>query len=86
MTARSGTPTAEGVRRGTQRHIPVLLPEVLAALAPQAGERFIDGTFGAGGYTRRLLRQPRVRVLAIDRDPAAIAAGRGPGRGERRAG
>jgi 16S rRNA (cytosine1402-N4)-methyltransferase len=55
----------------------VLLPEVLAALAPQAGERFIDGTFGAGGYTAALLdAAPGVRVLAIDRDSAAVAAGR----------
>jgi 16S rRNA (cytosine1402-N4)-methyltransferase len=60
-----------------QRHVPVLLPEVLAALAPQRGERFIDGTFGAGGYTAALLEgAPEVRVLAIDRDPTAIAAGR----------
>ncbi|MFZ1101883.1 MAG: 16S rRNA (cytosine(1402)-N(4))-methyltransferase RsmH, partial [Hyphomicrobiaceae bacterium] len=77
MTARSGTPTAEGDRRGTRRHVPVLLPEVLAALAPQVGERFIDGTFGAGGYTAALIdAAPDVRVLAIDRDRTAIAAGR----------
>ena len=76
MTARSGPPTAKGGRRGTQRHIPVLLPEVLAALAPQPGERFIDGTFGAGGYTSALLdAAPDIRVLAIDRDPTAVAAG-----------
>jgi 16S rRNA (cytosine1402-N4)-methyltransferase len=55
----------------------VLLPEVLAALAPQAGERLIDGTFGAGGYTAALLDAGQdVRVLAIDRDPTAVAAGR----------
>jgi 16S rRNA (cytosine1402-N4)-methyltransferase len=55
----------------------VLLPEVLQALAPQAGERCIDGTFGAGGYSAALLEAaPGVRVLGIDRDPAAIAAGR----------
>jgi 16S rRNA (cytosine1402-N4)-methyltransferase len=77
MTARGGTPSAEGDRRGTQRHVPVLLLEVLAALAPQPGERFIDGTFGAGGYTTALLDAAAgVQVLAIDRDPAAIAAGR----------
>jgi 16S rRNA (cytosine1402-N4)-methyltransferase len=76
MKARSGTPTAEGVRRGTQRHVPVLLPEVLAALAPQASDTFIDGTFGAGGYTAAILRAGTgTRVLGIDRDPSAIAAG-----------
>ena len=63
-------------RRGTQRHIPVLLPEILGALAPGPGETFIDATFGAGGYTAALLRAgARTQVLAIDRDPTAIAAG-----------
>jgi 16S rRNA (cytosine1402-N4)-methyltransferase len=77
MTHSSGTSSPEGSRKGTRAHIPVLLPEVLAALAPQAGERFIDGTFGAGGYTAALLDAAAdVRVLAIDRDPAAVAAGR----------
>ena len=38
MTARGGTPTAEGGRRGTRSHVPVLLPEVLQALAAQPGE------------------------------------------------
>jgi 16S rRNA (cytosine1402-N4)-methyltransferase len=55
----------------------VLLREVLAALAPLPGERFIDGTFGAGGYTAALLEASTgVQVLAVDRDSAAIAAGR----------
>lgn len=77
MTARRGTPSAEGSRRGTWRHFPVLLPEVLAALAPQANARCIDATFGAGGYSAALLdAAPGVCVLAIDRDPAAVAAGR----------
>lgn len=55
-------------------HIPVLLDEVVAALAPRAGETHIDGTFGAGGYSRALLASG-ARVIAIDRDPDAIAAG-----------
>ncbi len=57
------------------RHIPVLLSEVLAALSPIDGGVFIDGTFGAGGYTRALIDGGATRVLAIDRDPAAIAGG-----------
>jgi 16S rRNA (cytosine1402-N4)-methyltransferase len=57
------------------RHIPVLLDEVIAALQPAAGQRIIDGTFGAGGYTRRIL-EAGADVTAIDRDPSAIEAGR----------
>jgi len=72
MTARS--PTAEGSRGETRAHVPVLLAEVLAALAPQANHRCIDATFGAGGYSTALL-DAGARVLAIDRDPAAVAAG-----------
>ncbi len=56
-------------------HIPVLLDEVLAALAPERGETMVDATFGAGGYTRALLGAG-VQVFAFDRDPDAIAAGR----------
>ena len=57
-------------------HIPVLLNVVVAALAPQPGGVIIDATFGAGGYTRRLL-DAGVCVHAFDRDPAAIAGGAG---------
>ena len=57
-------------------HIPVLLDEVLAALSPEPGETMVDGTFGAGGYTLALLKSG-ARVIAFDRDPDAIAAGRG---------
>jgi 16S rRNA (cytosine1402-N4)-methyltransferase len=55
-------------------HIPVLLEEVLEALAPQPGDVMVDATFGAGGYTRRLL-DAGATVHAFDRDPDAIAAG-----------
>ena len=48
-----GTRPAEGAPRGTVRHVPVLLPASAAARwRRQAGERYIDGTFGAGGYSR----------------------------------
>ena len=56
-------------------HIPVLLDEVISALAPQPGDVIIDATFGAGGYTRALL-EAGATVHAFDRDPDAIAAGR----------
>ena len=57
-------------------HTPVLLDEVIAALNPQPGDVLVDATFGAGGYTRRLL-DAGATVHAIDRDPDAIAAGQG---------
>ncbi|MBB4858459.1 16S rRNA (cytosine1402-N4)-methyltransferase [Novosphingobium chloroacetimidivorans] len=57
-------------------HIPVLLEEVVAALRPAPGAVIVDATFGAGGYTRRLL-DAGATVHAFDRDPDAIAAARG---------
>ncbi|PTQ11468.1 16S rRNA (cytosine(1402)-N(4))-methyltransferase [Sphingomonas oleivorans] len=57
------------------RHIPVLLEEVLAGLAIAEGETHVDGTFGAGGYTRAILGRGAARVFAFDRDPDAIAEG-----------
>ena len=56
------------------RHAPVLCDEVVAALHPVAGETHIDGTFGAGGYTTAILASG-ADVVAIDRDPDAIADG-----------
>lgn len=60
---------------GLAGHVPVLLEEAIAFLEPVAGGSFIDGTFGGGGYSRALLAQG-ARVLAIDRDGEALAAGR----------
>jgi 16S rRNA (cytosine1402-N4)-methyltransferase len=54
-----------------------MLPDVLDALKPIAGETYIDGTFGAGGYTRAILEAADAHVVAFDRDPTAIAAGAG---------
>ena len=57
-------------------HIPVLLRPLLAAIAPVTG-LWLDGTFGAGGYTRGLLAAGADRVIGVDRDPLAfdMAAG-----------
>ena len=52
-------------------HIPVLKDEVLAALSPQDNELYIDGTLGAGGYTRAILDAAKCSVIGIDQDPQA---------------
>jgi len=56
-------------------HVPVLLDEVIAALDAAPGETHVDGTFGAGGYTRAILSKGAARVFAFDRDPEAIQCG-----------
>jgi 16S rRNA (cytosine1402-N4)-methyltransferase len=57
------------------RHKPVMLREVLQVLAPRDGGIYVDGTFGAGGYSRALLDAANCSVWGVDRDPDAIAAG-----------
>jgi 16S rRNA (cytosine1402-N4)-methyltransferase len=54
-------------------HQPVLLTEVVTALAPRDGAIYVDGTFGAGGYSRAILDAANCTVFAIDRDPDAVA-------------
>jgi len=56
-------------------HVPVLLNEVIAALQPRAGQMFFDGTAGGGGHSEALL-QAGARVIASDRDTAALAHSR----------
>ncbi len=52
-----------------QKHIPVMLQEVLVALKPQKGEVYVDATFGNGGYTKAILEAANCKVIALDRDP-----------------
>ena len=56
-------------------HVPVMMREVVDALQPRDGGRYVDGTFGGGGYTTAMLDRADCQVIAIDRDPDAIAAG-----------
>lgn len=69
MTRNTATPNAE---RG---HVPVMVAEMLEALAPHAGGLYVDGTFGAGGYSRAILAAAACQVIGIDRDADAIARG-----------
>lgn len=70
--------TDHGVERditinGPVRHVPVLLAEVLKAIEPKEGGIYVDGTFGAGGYSTAILEAAPCRLIGIDRDPDAIA-------------
>ncbi len=64
-----GKPSLPEAEAADGPHVPVLLDEVLAALSPEAGSRIVDGTFGAGGYSRALLNAG-AQVIGIDRDPS----------------
>lgn len=70
----TGADGAGDIAGGLVRHVPVLLNEVITALSPASGETILDGTFGAGGYSKALL-EAGANVIALDRDPAAIAGG-----------
>jgi 16S rRNA (cytosine1402-N4)-methyltransferase len=63
----------EALAAASRDHVPVLLDEVVAAIAPRDGDTIIDGTFGAGGYSRALLAAAQCRVIGVDRDPDALA-------------
>ncbi len=56
-------------------HLPVLADEAVSYLNPLPGKIYLDGTFGGGGYARKILEAADCQVFAIDRDPAAVARG-----------
>jgi 16S rRNA (cytosine1402-N4)-methyltransferase len=68
---------SNAVAGGLARHIPVLGRRAVDLLGVRDGGRYVDATFGGGGYTREILGTPGARVLGIDRDQAAIAQGAG---------
>ena len=72
-TATPGAPTPDATV-----HRPVLLHPLIESLQPRPGQTYIDGTLGAGGYVAAFLERvrPGGRVLAIDRDPAAVESAR----------
>jgi len=72
MTAGGGGSAVAG---GPALHIPVLGTPALEFLNVRDGGVYVDGTFGAGGYTRAILGQANCRVIGIDRDQTAIALG-----------
>ena len=78
--------TPQDMGSHVSEHVPVMLEEVVGALAPRPGGRYVDCTFGRGGHTRAVLDRigPEGRVLAIDRDPQAVAVARELARSDRR--
>ncbi|MCP4936884.1 MAG: 16S rRNA (cytosine(1402)-N(4))-methyltransferase RsmH [bacterium] len=64
-------PSEPGANSGPAGHVPVLLSSVLEALQPKNGEIYVDGTFGAGGYSRAILDAADCQLIAIDCDPVA---------------
>ncbi len=68
--------TSQAPKHAKGSHEPVMLKEVLACLAPQDGETYVDCTFGAGGYSKAILASADCQVIGIDQDPNAIAAGK----------
>jgi 16S rRNA (cytosine1402-N4)-methyltransferase len=79
MTAPTREPVADTRHGGGGGHMPVLLEEAMAWLAPKPGGRYCDATLGAGGHSQALLERsaPDGRVVGLDRDPAALATAAG---------
>jgi 16S rRNA (cytosine1402-N4)-methyltransferase len=78
MTMGSGGDAVAGgdaIAGGSSRHVPVLARPAIELLNARAGGVFVDGTFGAGGYSRAMLEVAGAQVIGIDRDRTAVAGG-----------
>ncbi len=73
MTPEARAAADAALNEASAHHIPVLCAEVIEALDPSAGDVILDGTFGAGGYSRALLDAADCHVIGLDRDPDALA-------------
>jgi 16S rRNA (cytosine1402-N4)-methyltransferase len=69
----TGSGSGSAVAGGLARHIPVLGRRAVEYLAVRDGGIYLDTTFGAGGYSRAILDAASCNVIAIDRDPGALA-------------
>ena len=72
MTPEARAAADAALAEAAAHHIPVLCSEVVEALEPSAGDVILDGTFGAGGYSRALLDAADCHVIGLDRDPDAL--------------
>jgi len=76
MTTQDATPTFNPPEVQVPAHVPVMLAEVMAALAPTDRKIYVDATYGDGGYSRGILNSAECNVVALDRDPQAAARAR----------
>jgi len=78
LVLENGRTMVEGAHQAAYEHRPVLLNEVLEGLNIRPTGVYVDGTYGRGGHARAIVQRlgPDGRLLAIDRDPQAVAAAR----------
>jgi len=73
MSSHSNREEGDGAYERKQEHTSVLVPEVVALLAPKDGDVVLDATVGSGGHSEALLEAARITLVALDADPEAVA-------------